>query len=52
VLLILLKYSLNIEANSDGDPTSVILRDKTLLLLCVAYVACAFYIIYRNRIIP
>jgi hypothetical protein len=52
VLLILLKYSLNIEANSDGDPTSVILRDKTLLLLCAVYVVCAFYIIYRNRIIP
>jgi hypothetical protein len=51
VLLILLKYSLNIEANSDGDPTSVILRDKMLLLLCALYAGSAFYIIYRSRIV-
>jgi 4-hydroxybenzoate polyprenyltransferase len=50
VLLILLKYSLNIEANSDGDPTSVILRDKMLLLLCAVYALCVFFIIYANRI--
>jgi hypothetical protein len=28
-----MKYSLNIEGNSDGDPVSVILKDKVLLLL-------------------
>jgi 4-hydroxybenzoate polyprenyltransferase len=50
VLLILLKYSLNIEANSDGDPTSVILLDKVLLILCAVYAVCVFFIIYINRI--
>jgi 4-hydroxybenzoate polyprenyltransferase len=49
VLIILLKYSLNIEGDSDGDPTSVILRDKTLLLLCAAYMVWAFMILYTNH---
>jgi 4-hydroxybenzoate polyprenyltransferase len=51
VLLILLKYSLNIEADSDGDPTSIVLHDKVLTLLCAAYSICAFFIIYANRTI-
>jgi 4-hydroxybenzoate polyprenyltransferase len=49
VLIIFLKYSLNIETDTDGDPTSVLLKDKTLLLLCTAYIICAFCIIYTNR---
>jgi 4-hydroxybenzoate polyprenyltransferase len=49
VLVILLKYSLNIESDSEGDPTSVFLRDKTLLLLCAVYVIWAFLIIITNR---
>jgi 4-hydroxybenzoate polyprenyltransferase len=49
VLIILLKYSLNIEDVSDGDPTSVILHDKALMLLCVVYMICAFCIIYVHR---
>jgi 4-hydroxybenzoate polyprenyltransferase len=49
VLVILFKYNLNIETDSDGDPTSVILHDKILVLLCAAYMACAFFIIYANR---
>jgi 4-hydroxybenzoate polyprenyltransferase len=49
ILIILLKYSLNIETNSDGDPTSVVLHDKTLLLLCAVYAICAFCILYVNR---
>jgi 4-hydroxybenzoate polyprenyltransferase len=52
VLVILLKYSLNVEGDSDGDPTSVILRDKTLLLLCAAYAVWVFLIIYSNQAIP
>jgi 4-hydroxybenzoate polyprenyltransferase len=51
VLLILLKYSLNIEGVSDGDPTSVILHDKTLLLLCTIYAVWAFLIIYAGRMV-
>jgi 4-hydroxybenzoate polyprenyltransferase len=49
VLIILLKYSLNVEADSDGDPTSVVLHDKVLMLLCIVYIVCAFCIIYFNR---
>jgi 4-hydroxybenzoate polyprenyltransferase len=49
VLIILFKYNLNIEADSDGDPTSVLLHDKVIALLCAAYIVCAFFIIYANR---
>jgi 4-hydroxybenzoate polyprenyltransferase len=49
VLIILLKYSLNIEGDSDGDPTSVVLHDKALMFLCLAYLAAAFCIIYVAR---
>jgi 4-hydroxybenzoate polyprenyltransferase len=49
ILIIFFKYSLNIETNADGDPTSVLLGDKILMFLCVAYIMCAFCIIYLNR---
>jgi 4-hydroxybenzoate polyprenyltransferase len=49
ILIILLKYSLNVETDSDGDPTSVVLHDRTLMLLCMVYVICAFCILYVNR---
>jgi 4-hydroxybenzoate polyprenyltransferase len=49
MLIILLKYNLNIESDSDGDPTSVILRDRILLGLCVVYIFIAFFLIYANR---
>ena len=52
VLIILLKYSLNIETASDGDPTSIVLNDKPLLLLCALYVIWVFCIIYLNRSVP
>jgi 4-hydroxybenzoate polyprenyltransferase len=52
IFVILLKYSLNIEMDSDGDPAPVLLHDKTLLLLCAAYLACAFGILYVNRSAP
>ncbi|MDR2478148.1 MAG: UbiA prenyltransferase family protein [Treponema sp.] len=52
IFIILLKYSLNIETGSDGDPAPVLLHDKTLVLLCAVYLASAFGIIYFHRIIP
>jgi len=52
ILIIFLKYSLNIETGTDGDPTSVLLGDKVLLSLCGAYIICAFCIIYLNRAAP
>lgn len=50
IFLIFLKYSLNIEKTAEGDPTSVLLKDKILLLLLGVYVVCAFCIIYFNGI--
>lgn len=46
VLLITLKYSLNVEGESDGDPVEVLLHDKILLALCVIYLAIMFMILY------
>lgn len=47
-LLIILgmKYSLNVEQESDGDPVEVILSDKVLLLLGSAFVAILGTIVY------
>lgn len=46
VLLITLKYSLNIEGESDGDPVEVLLHDKVLLALCAIYAIAMFCILY------
>ena len=46
VLLITMKYSLDIENESDGDPVEVLFRDKVLLILCVLYLAIMFVILY------
>lgn len=46
VLLITLRYSLNVEGESDGDPVEVLLHDKILLILCVVYFAAMFLILY------
>jgi 4-hydroxybenzoate polyprenyltransferase len=48
VFLILLKYSLTIERDSDGDPTTVLLQDKVLMLLCAIYMVFVFCILYMN----
>ena len=46
VMLIVLKYSLNIEGESDGDPVEVLVHDKILMLLVVLYLAAMFLILY------
>lgn len=46
VLLITLKYSMDIEGDSDGDPVEVLLHDKVLLALCIVYVAIMFILLY------
>ena len=46
VLLITLKYSMNVEGDSDGDPVEVLLHDKILLLLCLLYAVAMFVILY------
>ncbi len=46
VLLITMKYSLDIEGESDGDPVEVLLHDKVLLALCVLYLVVMMMILY------
>jgi decaprenyl-phosphate phosphoribosyltransferase len=41
-----MKYSLNIETESDGDPVNVILHDRSLYLLVLVYLALMTYILY------
>jgi len=46
VLLISMKYSLNIEGDSDGDPVEIITKDKILVSLFLVYIVAIFCIIY------
>lgn len=46
IMVILMKYSLNVEGNSFGDPVDVILHDKSLLVIGALYALCMFGIIY------
>lgn len=46
VMLITLKYSLDIEGESDGDPVEVLLHDPVLLVLCAVYLIAMFVILY------
>lgn len=49
VLLITMKYSMDIEGDSDGDPVEVLLHDKALVLLCAVYFSVMFAIFYFLR---
>lgn len=46
VLLITMKYSLDVEGESDGDPVEVLVHDKVLLGLVALYLAAMFCILY------
>ncbi len=46
VILIMLKYNLNIEQDSDGDPTEVILKDKILLFMVLLYAILMYFVLY------
>lgn len=46
VILIGMKYSLNIESSSDGDPVEVILHDKILIGLICIYALIVFGLLY------
>lgn len=46
VLLITMRYSMDIEGNSDGDPVEVLLHDKWLLILFSVYLAVMFFVLY------
>lgn len=47
VLLITLKYSLDIENGVEGDPVEVILHDKMLLAIGMIYILAMVYILYK-----
>lgn len=51
VMLICMKYSMNIEGDSFGDPVDVILHDKLLLCLVALYGIGIFFSIYGQAII-
>lgn len=46
IIVIAMKYSMNIEENNSGDPVEVILRDKILIFLLVIYVILLIAILY------
>jgi 4-hydroxybenzoate polyprenyltransferase len=46
VLLIFFKYSLDIEKHDEGDPVSVLLKDKALIALCLVYLSALCVIIF------
>lgn len=46
VLIIVMKYSLNIETESDGDPVEVLLHDKMLIGLVAVYIISLFGLLY------
>jgi len=46
VMLICMKYSLNIEGDSDGDPVSVLLTDRILIGMVLLYAIILLFIIY------
>ena len=46
VITISLKYSLDIEGESFGDPVDVLTNDKTLIMLCALYGLTIFLLLY------
>ena len=45
-MIICMKYSLNVEGDSLGDPVDVILSDKVLIVLALVYAIIMFITIY------
>lgn len=46
VLVICMKYSLDIEGKSDGDPVEVLVHDKVLLVMCAVYGLAVLVMLY------
>ena len=45
-MIILMKYSLNVEGDSFGDPVDVLFKDKLLLSMVLLYAIIVFSIMY------
>ena len=48
VMLICMKYSMNIEGDSFGDPVDVVLADKMLIALVLLYMVSMFVVLYGS----
>ena len=46
VILIMMRYSMDVEGDSDGDPTNVILKDKLLMGLIFLYAVAIVFVVY------
>ena len=46
IILIFMKYSMNVEGDSLGDPIEVLLHDKILVILSFVYCIYCFSILY------
>ena len=46
VLVIFMKYSLDIEGDSDGDPVEVVIKDKILIAISAVYAASVAVLLY------
>lgn len=46
IMLICMKYSLNIEGCSDGDPVNVLLKDRVLIGMVISYILVVLMIVY------
>ena len=49
LIIIFMKYSLNIEKNNEGDPTTILYQDKLLFSLCIVYgiVMILFMVVFK-----
>ena len=46
VLLICMRYSLDVEGDSDGDPVEVLVHDKVLIGLCLVLAVAMMVMLY------
>lgn len=51
LIIILLKYSLDIDGEIEADPVEVVLHDKIMILLILAYSITLFILIYGGKFI-
>lgn len=51
VLMICMRYSMDVEGDSDGDPVEVVLADKPLLLLTAGYALMMAAILYGGTLL-
>lgn len=45
-IIILMRYSLDVEGDSDGDPVEVLIQDKVLIFLVFGYTIWLFLVLY------